>query len=178
MARSQNKYALLILVCGLLAACGSGVEREAKYPTGAKRSAQPDIYAKPESIFGEDGIKLLGKDGGPGDSVITVNSYLWRAALDTVSFMPLTSVDPFGGVILTDWYAPSESADERYKMNVLVLGSQLRSDGIQVSVFKQQKSRAGWIDAGDNPSMARQLEDTILTRAREIRIQQLHKGEE
>lgn len=151
---------------------GSIEGAEAKYPTGAKRSSTGgDIYAKPQSIFGDDGVSLLGgKDKSPTDGVITVNSYLWRASLDTVSFMPLASVDPFGGVILTDWYSNPEKDDERYKLNIFVLGSQLRADAIKVSAFKEQKTSKGWKAVALQDDMATKIEDTILTRAREFRV--------
>lgn len=156
-----------------IAAC-SNVEKEAKYPTGSDRIFdQSNIYEDEEGIFGKDGIRVLGSDDkGPGDNVITVNSYLWRAALDTVSFMPLTSVDPFGGVILTDWYSADSSSNERFKLNVLVLGQALRADGIKVSVFRQTKRGGSWRDAGSDASMSRQIEDSILTRARQLRVEQ------
>lgn len=156
-----------------LGAC-AGVEKETKYPTGAERSAvNDDIYAKPESIFGEGGLRVFGesKDKPSGD-VITVNSYLWRASLDTVSFMPLTTVDPFGGVILTDWYSDPATSEERYKLNVFVIGSQLRSDAIRVAAFQQERRGGTWRDKTVDPSIASRIEDAILTRARQIRIGQ------
>ena len=167
---SRTGLFAIIFASGLaLSACGggSGIESEAKYPTGVSLSQTGnDIYAKPKSIFGEDGFKLLGgKDGGSTD-VITVNSYLWRAALDTVNFMPLATVDPFGGVILTDWYTNPETPNERYKLNIFVMGSQLRSDGIKVSMFKQRNGK----DVAVDPKTNTDIEDAILTRARELRI--------
>ena len=103
---SKLFFLLLVLPIFLLGACGSGVKTEAKYPTGADRSSTGnDIYAEPETIWGKgDGFGLFGnkKEGGD-ESGVSVNAFLWRAALDTVSFMPLASADPFGGVILADW---------------------------------------------------------------------------
>lgn len=160
------------LVCGLLAAC-SGVQSEAKYPTGAGRD-QPkdDIYAEAPSIFGEGGLFGGGSSSRSKseDSGIGVNSYLWRASLDTVSFMPLASADPFGGVILTDWYAPPETPDERLKLNVFILDRQLRASGVQVKVFRQVRRGGAWQDAKVADGTARQLEDAILTRARQLRV--------
>ena len=167
---------LFLLLVGLstlsLQACDTLKSGEAKYPTGAERGAtNGDIYAKPKSVFGEGGLSIFGgKKKAPTDGVITVNSYLWRASLDTVSFMPITSVDPFGGVILTDWYTSSESASSRYKLKVFVLGSQLRSDAIKVSVFKEKARGNRWVADRLDEEMARRIEDTILTRAREMRV--------
>ncbi len=167
----------------ILSACGSnddgegGIVTEAKYPTGAHRTGTDanDIYSKPASIFGEGGLSIGGKkdDDEEGGSGITVNSFLWRASLDTVSFMPLASADPFGGVILTDWYTPAENAEERFKLNVFILSRQLRSDGIQVRIFKQVRSKGAWRDVKPSKETARQLEDTILTRARQLRVSQI-----
>jgi hypothetical protein len=167
-----------IIALGGLSAC-SGVKSEAKYPTGYDRDqATDDIYAERPSIFGKNGLKILGKDSSKdaaysGETGIGVNSYLWRAALDTVSFMPLASADPFGGVILTDWYTPEDKPNDRLKLNVFILDRQLRSDGVQVKVFRQVKTGNGWRDADVAPDTARQLEDTILTRARQIRVAQM-----
>lgn len=169
-----------LLAAFMLAGCGTdGIETEAKYPTGYDRDgAKDDIYAKPESVFGKDGLRIFGRseeDDSAGGSGIGVNSFLWRASLDTVSFMPLASADPFGGVILTDWYRPQENATERFKVNVFILGRQLRSDGVRVRVFKQVKRGNAWVDIDTSEQTARELEDTILTRARQLRIAQLEE---
>lgn len=160
----------------LLPACGETIETEARYPTGAERDSGGgnDIYGKKPGIFGSDGISLLGrsKDNGNGTSGIGVNSFLWRAALDTISFMPLSSADPFGGVILTDWYAPIENGNERFKADVLILGRALRSDGIRVRVFKQELRGGAWRDVSVPAEMGLKLEDAILTRARQLRAAQ------
>ena len=165
----------ILFVTGLVAltACAGGVEKEARYPTGAQRDGldSNDIYSERESIFGEDGIKLLGGgDKNTSGDAITVNSYLWRASLDTVSFMPLANVDPFGGVILTDWYSDPATPDERYKLNVFVTGSQLRSDAIRVSAFQQKKRGGTWGDVPVDSTIATKIEDAILTRARQIKV--------
>lgn len=165
---------LALLALPLLLAACSGVEKEAKYPTGADRAAtNGDIYAKEPSIFGKDGLKLFGGKSADEDTGIGVNSYLWRASLDTVSFMPLASADPFGGTILTDWYSAPDAPDERVKVNVLILGKQLRSDGVRVRVFRQVKSGSGWKDAEASAETATQLENAILARARELRVGQM-----
>ena len=93
------------------------------------------------SVFGDSGVPLFNdqrdKSGGGG---IGVNVFLWRATLDTTSFLPLLSADPFGGVIITDWYLPTESPNERYKLTIYILDKQLRADGLKISLFKQQKN--------------------------------------
>ena len=99
-----------------------------------------------------------------------VNSFLWRASLETLNFMPLQEVDPFGGVIITDWYASAEAPGERFKSNVYILDTQLRADALKVSVFKQLNQGGGWTDAPVDADTARQIENAILTRARELYI--------
>ena len=85
--------------------------------------------------------------------------------------MPLASADPFGGVIITDWFAPPESAGERFKMTVYILSRSLRSDGVKVADFRQTRDEAGnWTDDAVTEGTARKLEDGILARARELRV--------
>jgi len=149
-------------------------EGEAKFPTGADRSTTDgDIYAKPDSVFGKGGLNIFGnkKDrADDGSTGIGVNSFLWRAALDTVSFMPLASADPFGGVIITDWYIDPATPNERYKVNVFILDRQLVSSGVQVKVFREMKSGSNWKTSTVADDTARKLEDAILTRARQLRV--------
>lgn len=168
-----KRLALFALPLVLLAGC-SGVKSEAKYPTGADRSATGanNIYSEAPSIFGnkDNGIfSSVSKKSG-SESTVAVNSYLWRAALDTVSFMPLASADPFGGTIITDWYAAPETPNERTKLNVFILGPDLQASTLNVKVFRQVKAAGGWKDAAVAKDTATKLEDAILTRAREIRI--------
>ena len=163
-----------------LAACG-GIETEAKYPSGLDRTTTgDDIYGEKDSIFGSDGLSIFGgkdKEADDGSTGIGVNSFLWRASLDTVSFMPLASADPFGGVIITDWYSSAEKPDERFKVNVFILDKQLRSDGISVKVFRQANKGGRWIDSDVADNTGRQLEDAILTRARQLRVARLSEDE-
>ena len=130
-------------------------------------------------LTGEDGLILSGgSDEGDGDNAgnnpLGVNSFLWRATLDTLAFMPLASADPFGGVILTDWFEDPKAVGERFKVNALILDRQLRANSIKLSVFKQKKDSKGqWVDTAVEPSVARKMEDAVLTRARELRVAQL-----
>ena len=162
------------------AGCSSG-QTEAKYPSTTDRDEQAkanDIYSEPDTVFGKGGgiFGAMGKKDDAGSTGIGVNSFLWRASLDTVAFMPLASADPFGGVILTDWYSPPETPGDRFKMNVLILGKQLRSDGVQVKVFKQSQKGGIWHDVAVPPDMGRKVEDSILTRARQMRVAQMGNG--
>ena len=100
------------------------------------------------------------------------NAFLWRAARDTVSFLPLSSADPFGGVIITDWYSDTPSAAERFKVNVIILSRDLVADGVSARVFREVRgdTAVGWRSASVSADTASKLENAILQRARELRI--------
>jgi len=141
------RIATVILCAMCLAACGSSGDTE-------------DVDTGATAISSEAGHVTLG-----------VNSYLWHASLDTLRFMPLASADPFGGVIITDWYSAPEDPAERMKVTIYILDRRLRADGIKIAVFRQTHSQDGtWADAQVNPDTAIKLEDAILTRARELRL--------
>ena len=172
----MKTYLSLLLISAMLtlSACG-GIESEAKYPTGADRASTGgnDIYSEAPSVFGKGGLELFNSKSKKSDgSGVVVNTYLWRAALDTVSFMPLASADPFGGTIITDWYSAPESPNERTKLNVFILGSDLAVSSLSVKVFRQVKSGGNWKDATVAKETAIKLEDAIFTRAREMKIAQ------
>jgi hypothetical protein len=107
---------------------------------------------------------------------MAVNAFLWRASLDTVSFIPLDIVDPIGGVITTQWYEGTDSSSERIKLTIYVKDRRLRADGISVNVFREIKLEEGWAKAETNPDTARLVEASILTKARELRIGTLGSG--
>jgi hypothetical protein len=105
---------------------------------------------------------------------IGVNSYLWRATLDTLSFMPLLSADPYGGVVNTDWYVNPEKPNERFKVTVYILDARLRADGLTVTVFRQISDGAGgWTPAPTADQTSTDIENAILTRARQLRLSNL-----
>lgn len=165
-----NRAIPILLVILALGACEGG---QSDYPgriggeSGNSRNIEGSV------LGGDGGVELLGseEDAPAGGTGIGVNAYLWRASLDTLSFMPVDQADPFGGVILTDWYAPPEAADERFKVNLYILGRQLRADGLRVSVFRQERAPDGsWRDVEVNGQTATELENAILARAREMRI--------
>jgi len=101
---------------------------------------------------------------------MAVNAFLWRASLDTVSFIPLDIADPIGGVITTQWYEDTNNSSERIKLTIYVKDRRLRADGISVNVFREIKLEEGWVKAETNPDTARLVEASILTKARELRI--------
>jgi hypothetical protein len=145
--------ALTVVLCALLlAACGSS-------------SDTTDMTTGTTAISGDSGRITLG-----------VNSYLWHATLDTLAFMPLASADPYGGVIITDWYSAPSAPNERMKITIYILDRRLRADGLKIAVFRQTRSNEGWVDAQVNAETATRLEDAILTRARELRLASENTG--
>ena len=102
-------------------------------------------------------------------TTIGVNAYLWRASLDTLSFMPLVQTDSNGGVIVTDWYVNPAVPGERMKLTVSILDQDLRADAIRVAALRQVNTNGQWIDAPVKAATVQKLEDIILTHARDLR---------
>jgi hypothetical protein len=102
-------------------------------------------------------------------TTIGVNSYLWRASLDALSFMPLVQTDSNGGVIVTDWYANPSNPGERVKVTVTILDQDLRADALRVAASRQVAQGGGWVDAPVQAATVQKLEDIILTKARDLR---------
>jgi hypothetical protein len=146
-----------------LGACAS------KTPATSGATGVAAATAKPKGFFSSR--PKAGRS--TGEAGIGVNAFLWRATLDTLSFMPLADSDPFGGTYATEWHSIAEKPDERFKVQVYILDTRLRADGLAVQVFRQTRDGSGWIDASVDPDTAIQIENSILTRARQLRIAQL-----
>lgn len=169
MAKYTIALAAALIGTMLVSACSS-VKTEQEFP---KTNADERREARGR-LGGEEGLNLFGGRGDDrhGSAQLGVNGYLWRATLDTLSFVPLSSVDPRGGVIISDWSESPDAPGERFKINASILDTRLRADGIKVSVFRQELKGGQWRDASVNTDLARALEDKILTRARELRIKE------
>jgi len=102
-------------------------------------------------------------------TTIGVNAYLWRATLDTLSFMPLLQTDSNGGVIVTDWYVNPAAPTERMKVTVTILDQDLRADGLRVAALREVNQNGQWVDSPVQAATVQKLEDIILTRARDLR---------
>ena len=172
----MRKPLALLLLPVLLSACGQTRQVEnTEYGDDSRRARVAG------RLGGSDGFLVLGTDrtnrnasaGDPGGTGgLGVNAFLWRATLDTLSFMPLSGTpDPFGGVVVTDWYTPATAQGERFRATAYVLSRQLRSDGVRVAVFRQELRGSVWQDVPVSASTATDLEDRILARARELRSQ-------
>ena len=165
-------FVLGIAMVVALTGCGKSTQvREDEYNDSRFKGALGK-YQGDGSLFnmGTGGKSSGQNDGaGTGGAGLGVNAYLWRGTLDTLSFMPLTSADPFGGVVITDWYQPPSTQGERFKATAYILGRQLRADGVKVSIFRQVNQGGQWVDAAVNPTVATELENKVLERARELR---------
>ena len=168
-------YILAVAVlCGVgLTACsGTREVSQDEYTSTPSQSTHPDTAP---GLAGDGGISLsLG--GGKGSSKnessgngIGVNAYLWRGTLDTLSFMPLASADPLGGVVITDWWQSNTVPRERFKANAYIMTRSLRSDGVKVTIFRQVEQKGQWVDTPVNPVAVSEVENKILARARELR---------
>jgi hypothetical protein len=128
---------------------------------------------EPVSIFTgkPGGMKLsdFGSNDASSGVSLPVNALLWRAALDIASFVPLDDVDTFGGSIVTEWHQSADNPDQRLKLTIFIIGLELRSDAVKVQTYTQKKLGNDWVDSGRDETLARKLEDLILTRARELR---------
>jgi hypothetical protein len=170
-----------VLACMALAACGGTKSNPTdpgyigqQGPNGGGDMPGGSILGDSNLIFGTGKTRPgdTGQGGaGTGGASLGVNAYLWRGALDTLSFMPLASADPFGGVIITDWYTPPASSNERFKATAYILGRELRSDGVRVSIFRQVLQDGHWVDASVSPVTIGEIENKVLSRARELREQ-------
>lgn len=144
-------------------------------PKGVEVGPPDPIETSKPGLFGPGGLKLFGAASNRRGAVETlgVNAYLWRASLDTLSVLPLASADPLGGAITTDWGRIGTNPNERVKATAYVRGADLNAAGLEVVVNRQvSDGLGGWRDAPVAADTARRLEDAILLRARQIRIQE------
>lgn len=162
------KHSLVLSIfLPLLVACGNSKAPDA--------NPMPHDSLKGPGMFSGDSGNLLDAfrdddDTAQGGATIGVNGYLWRATLDTISFMPIKQVDSAGGVIATDWLTNTDTQTERYRMNVVIKGRKLRGDGVSVNVFTQKREGVDWVDVPTAEKTEASLQDTILTRARSLRV--------
>ena len=172
----NRHYLAITLLLPLLGACGGENTRQVRNDEyGDYRNSQ--VRNRPQGassgivVFGVDRERQAREAAAGQGTGLSVNAFLWRATLDTLSFMPLASADPFGGTIITDWYSPPAADGERFRAQAYVMGRQLRSDGVKVQVFRQVLTRGQWVDAPVSVATNSELEDKVLARARELRSQ-------
>jgi hypothetical protein len=163
--KTGPKLAMVLLTSALalsLGACGSMGKKAA---VSANTTTEEPTKSGFAGLFGG---KSSGSKATP-DAYLGVNAYLYRATLDTLSFMPMSQIDPQGGVIMTEWYANPEKPDERFKATVYILDTRLRADGLNVNINKQVQLNGAWVDAEVSAQTAIDIENQILTQARKLR---------
>jgi hypothetical protein len=138
---SVSRIALGLMACAALAGCGL---------TGGRR--------KPVEAVAPSRVTAIG-----------INAYLWRAALDTVSFMSLAQTDSNGGVIVTEWHTDPRVPNERMKVSIAILDQELRADALRVSTARQVQQNGQWVDAAVQAATNQKLEEIILQKARDLR---------
>ena len=132
---------------------------------------------KEGGLFGKDGFSFdtgLGNSGNTQQQTTTVgipiNPFLWRASLEVVDFMPLASADPFGGIIITDWYSTVSNEDERCKLNIFINGLELKTQNLKVTSFCQLYKNQKWVNTNPNIENDTVLENAILNKAKKLKL--------
>ena len=127
------------------------------------------LFGKGMSVSG-----LINNDNN-GSNITTygmpINTFLWRGALETISFMPLTSADPVGGTILTDWYSTSSNENERCKLNIFITGKELKTQNLKVTSFCQNFKGQKWVNKDVDLENNIKIENAILNKAKKLRLQ-------
>lgn len=162
---------LVALMISLLLLQGCLVESDKPLSASDKKKQEVGKF-----LGGDTFSFATGKNKKEGLRGTGVNVYLWRASLDTLSFMPIEKIDPFSGVIISGWYDHPGMNHLRMKVNVSILNEELRSDGVRVSVFQQKKKNGEWVNTESSSEVARKLEESILTRARQMKKKKMKIG--
>lgn len=175
MQRTLNYQKLSFLFsCLVLVGCASS-KPIGDLPVGREETRKENfgkLFGPEFLVFGKPD-QHSSQIGGAG---MSANPYLWKAALETLSFMPLVSADAVGGIIVTDWHASEASRGERLKVTVQITDRQLRADAVKVLIHKEIFRDGRWVSATSDPAIARQMEDIILSKARDLKIQQKQKA--
>lgn len=171
------RLAVILALSAALTACGT-YRVENDYPESDNAATQESGSIFDFFSFGgdsENGDKNAGADEDaaqtkPAPQGLAVNADLWRAALETSSFLPLASADPIGGTIITDWYNDPGQNNERIKMTIVISGLELRADALRVSMFREKRVNGRWASVAASARATRQMENIILTKARDYYI--------
>ncbi|WP_170317573.1 DUF3576 domain-containing protein [Paroceanicella profunda] len=158
----------LLAACGDSGSTGSSNSRILSRSEAQARGLGDDAVGTDGSTVGD--IFSGGSDQENTGQSLKVNKYIWKGALETLSFLPLSSTDPFSGVIVTDWGTAQGAANERFKVTVFISDERLTTDTLRVAVFREVRDGNTWVSAPVQEEVPRQIEDSILTRARQLRI--------
>ena len=195
----KNPYAYVVIFMFLLMGCNSNLSEEEKKALWDNAQTQGEIIRRSGTPFNlatdkdlamsdaenrlRTGGGLLGKKGsfsffGESEGKSTqitglgmpINPYLWKASLNTIDFMPLSSTDPFAGTIITDWYTADNNQGERCKLNIFINGKDLKTDNLKVSSFCQTLKNNQWVNMPSKPKENMRLENAILNEAKKIKL--------
>jgi len=172
ISQTNIKIFCVLLVGLLLSGCATSfnmpdwMDAESSRDRYEKRMEERDGGPKGKV---QDTFKIFGTDVKDTGATIGVNALLWRASLDTVSFMPLEQADPYGGIIMTEWYTNPQNPNERYKITIYILDSRLRADAVRVSFFMQQLINGEWTNVAAKDETRMTLENSILSKARQLK---------
>ena len=194
-----KSYVVLISMVFLLFGCNKNLTEEEKKELWSKAQTTGEIINRSGTIFNSatdkklamddaqnrliTGGGLLGKKaslnllGGEKNSQQTsvgvglpINPFLWRASIETISFMPLSSTDPFAGTIITDWYTAENNLGERCKLNIFINGADMKTDNLKVSSFCQSLKNNQWVNSPSNSENNTRLENAILNKAKKLKL--------
>jgi hypothetical protein len=168
VAKSLGAPIRVAFLAAMVSACGANVE--ANYPSGSEDEMEDSGSLLDYFNFRAAAAKTAKPVKKSAPLGLAVNTDLWRASLDTLRFMPIASADPIGGTIITDWYNDPGTNGERLKINVVISGIELRADALRVSIFRERKTSGRWTSIAVSSRSAAQMENIILTRARDFKI--------
>jgi hypothetical protein len=177
-AAVRTKSVILLLGALALSGCGAFSERGTAAPP-IDDDSLATRRAEDGSVLDLVGVdSTITSDPNRGEAFVgSVNRHLWRASLDTLSFLPIASTDPFTGVIATDWGTALDTETERFRVTAFVTSTALSPESLRVAVFREVRDdRGAWVTAPVAVDTPRQIEDSILVRARQLRIAEREAG--
>ena len=166
---------LMVALAGIMVqgGCSIAIDKEQDFPEYESRESARErtegLKGGGETVFGELSLGGDDKKRGEGEGFSTVNYYLWRATLETLTLGPLASADPFGGVIITEWFTLDDEPGSQYRVTAYILGRELRTDNIKVALYIKTRDRGRLVTRKASEVAATKLEDVILAKARDIR---------
>lgn len=169
MKNTYKRRFFLSIICSLLFIQNYALAVNEDYPEVEAISKMEEMG----SIVGEEGLVFRPgriKNESTKTQEIKINSYLWKASIETLSNTPLASVDSYGGVIITDWHSPNNKPNFRFKISVFIKDNVISPDAVEVKIFEQILKNDNWVNTTNSPNLALSLEDKILRRARELYI--------
>ena len=160
------KIVLIVSLIFTLTSCSKGF-----FKPGDARKNPPDPKLRVKKNLEEGkGFRLnsaLGGNSGGTNFEFASSNELWRASLDVLDFMPLTSANYSGGVIITDWYSNDVNSNESIKITIRFLTNEIRSDAVDIKIYnKTCKSNLLNCEVNENKGqLIAELKKKILKQA-------------